>query len=130
MNYNPNIHHRRSIRLKGYDYAREGAYFITICCRDRKCRFGKIVIDTNENETKNTNNGNVGATLAVAPFAVGEIRNENDSNRNYAVNRTNAGNRKGCPYDSTLFKCPNGIKRIRYDCVQRMDKIIRTFSEF
>lgn len=40
--YNPQIHHRRSIRLKGYDYSQAGLYFITICCQDRKCRFGKI----------------------------------------------------------------------------------------
>jgi len=43
MVYNPKIHHRRSIRLKGYDYSQAGAYFITICCDDRICRFGKIV---------------------------------------------------------------------------------------
>ena len=42
MKYNPQIHHRRSIRLKGYDYSQEGAYFITICCHDRKHFFGKI----------------------------------------------------------------------------------------
>ena len=41
--YNPNIHQRRSIRLKGYNYAREGLYFITICCQDRICRFGDVV---------------------------------------------------------------------------------------
>lgn len=41
--YNPNIHHRRSIRLKGYDYSQAGLYFITICCQDRICRFGDIV---------------------------------------------------------------------------------------
>jgi REP element-mobilizing transposase RayT len=40
--YNPNIHHRRSIRLKGYDYTQAGLYFITICCQDRACLFGKI----------------------------------------------------------------------------------------
>ena len=40
--YNPQIHHRRSIRLKGYDYSQAGAYFITICCDDRVCRFGHI----------------------------------------------------------------------------------------
>jgi len=43
MKYDPNIHHRRSIRLKGYDYSQAGVYFITICCNDRICRFGKIV---------------------------------------------------------------------------------------
>ena len=42
-NYNPYIHHRRSIRLKGYDYAQAGLYFITICCQDRICRFGNVV---------------------------------------------------------------------------------------
>jgi REP element-mobilizing transposase RayT len=41
--YNPNIHHRRSIRLKGYDYSQAGLYFITICCQDRAYLFGNIV---------------------------------------------------------------------------------------
>ena len=40
--YNPTLHHRRSIRLKGYDYSQAGLYFVTICCQDRICRFGKI----------------------------------------------------------------------------------------
>ena len=43
MKYNPEIHHRRSIRLKGYDYSQNGAYFITLCAQDRKPIFGKIV---------------------------------------------------------------------------------------
>jgi len=42
MKYNPNIHHRRSIRLKGYDYSQNGAYFVTICVQNRECLFGKI----------------------------------------------------------------------------------------
>jgi len=45
MKYNPLIHNRRSIRLKGYDYSKAGAYFITICCEDRLHRFGKVVDD-------------------------------------------------------------------------------------
>lgn len=44
MRYNPDIHHRRSIRLKGYDYSRRGAYFITICAQDRRCLFGEVAI--------------------------------------------------------------------------------------
>ncbi len=31
MRYNRDIHHRRSIRLKEYDYSQSGAYFVTIC---------------------------------------------------------------------------------------------------
>jgi hypothetical protein len=45
MSFNPNIHHRKSIRLKGYDYSQAGLYFITICVHDRKCLFGKIEND-------------------------------------------------------------------------------------
>ena len=42
MKYNPTTHHRRSIRLKGYDYSQAGRYFITICVQNRQCLFGKI----------------------------------------------------------------------------------------
>jgi len=42
MKYNPSIHHRSNIRLKGYDYSQEGLYFITICIKNRKCLFRKI----------------------------------------------------------------------------------------
>ncbi|WP_461787769.1 hypothetical protein [Pedobacter sp.] len=41
--FNPQIHYRRSIRLKGYDYAQAGLYFITICCQNRIHRFGDVV---------------------------------------------------------------------------------------
>lgn len=40
--YNPQIHHRRSIRLRGYDYSQAGVYFITICCHKREHLFGEI----------------------------------------------------------------------------------------
>ena len=43
--YHPNIHQRKSIRLKGYDYTQAGLYFINICCQDRACRFGSVEID-------------------------------------------------------------------------------------
>ena len=42
MNYSPTEHHRRTIRLKGYDYSQNGAYFITICSHNRKQLFGEI----------------------------------------------------------------------------------------
>jgi REP element-mobilizing transposase RayT len=41
--YDPAKHHRRSIRLKGYDYRRSGLYFITICKQNRAHLFGEIV---------------------------------------------------------------------------------------
>lgn len=50
MKYNPDIHHRRSIRLKEYDYSQAGAYFVTICVHDRECLFGEIVEMTGEHQ--------------------------------------------------------------------------------
>ena len=43
MKYNPLIHHRRSIRLPGYDYSQAGFYFVTVCSQGRKPLFGQIV---------------------------------------------------------------------------------------
>jgi REP element-mobilizing transposase RayT len=43
VTFDPDEHHRRSIRLKGYDYSRAGAYFVTICTHDRECLFGEIM---------------------------------------------------------------------------------------
>ena len=39
---NSHEHHRRSIRLQDYDYAQNGAYFVTICTQDRANWFGEI----------------------------------------------------------------------------------------
>ena len=36
MRYDPRTHHRRSIRLAGFDYSRAGAYFVTICAHNRE----------------------------------------------------------------------------------------------
>lgn len=36
-------HPRRSLRLRHYDYAQAGAYFVTVCAYDRRCLFGDIV---------------------------------------------------------------------------------------
>lgn len=41
MKYNSKIHHRRSIRLKEYDYSQCGAYFINICTKNRERYFEK-----------------------------------------------------------------------------------------
>jgi len=43
VNFDPDKHHRRSIRLKSYDYSRAGAYFVTICIKDRECLFGEVI---------------------------------------------------------------------------------------
>jgi REP element-mobilizing transposase RayT len=42
MKYDPEVHHRRSIRLKNYDYSHSGAYFVTVCTHNRECLLGEI----------------------------------------------------------------------------------------
>jgi len=42
MRFDPNKHHRRSIRLKNYDYSNSGFYFITLCTQNKKQYFGHI----------------------------------------------------------------------------------------
>jgi putative transposase len=42
MPFNPDAHHRPSIRLNGYDYTQNGAYFVTICVQNRLCLFGDV----------------------------------------------------------------------------------------
>ena len=41
MSFNPQIHQRKSIRLKDYDYSKSGAYFITVCSHERETYFEK-----------------------------------------------------------------------------------------
>ena len=43
--FNPDTHHRRSIRLRDYDYSQAGAYFITLCTQKRECLFGEMSDD-------------------------------------------------------------------------------------
>ena len=40
MTFDSDIHQRRSIRLRDYNYADAGAYFVTICTFERECLFG------------------------------------------------------------------------------------------
>ena len=43
MTYNADKYRHKSIRLKGYDYTQQGAYFVTICTQDKKLLFSQIV---------------------------------------------------------------------------------------
>ncbi len=40
--FNPEKHHRRSIRVPGYDYTHPGAYFVTLVAWQRQCLFGDV----------------------------------------------------------------------------------------
>jgi len=42
--FDPQIHHRRSIRLKEFDYSHIGAYFVTLVAFQCECLFGEIEV--------------------------------------------------------------------------------------
>jgi putative transposase len=42
MKHDRDMHRRRSIRLRGYNYSQEGPYFVTICIQNRECLFGEV----------------------------------------------------------------------------------------
>ncbi len=42
MRYDPERHHRQSVRLREHDYAGGGTYFVTLVTIDRACLFGEI----------------------------------------------------------------------------------------
>ncbi len=61
MPYDPSVHHRRSIRLRGYDYRRPGLYAVTIVVKGREINFGEIVDDAMQ--------ANEAGRIAVAVWA-------------------------------------------------------------
>ena len=55
-----------STRLQGYDYNQNGAYFVTICTKDRKCYFGEITksdVETLHATSLQTTNANVSTNV-------------------------------------------------------------------
>jgi putative transposase len=69
MKFDPQKHHRRSIRLKGYDYSLAGAYFVTACSWQREPLFGSI-------ENGMVRLSPIGKILQEEWFKSGEIRQE------------------------------------------------------
>lgn len=56
--YDSQRHHRRSIRLRGYDYTQAGVYFVTIVTHGRECLFGDVV----EGEMRHNASGEIAQT--------------------------------------------------------------------
>ncbi len=114
MKYNPDIHHRRSIRLKNYDYSCSGLYFITICTQNRLCLFGKIV----------------GAASKPAP---GDYQEKTMKNEYPASNRTGSEHRAGLEPAPTMMDTQNVEMQINefgriveytwFDLVNHIDNI-------
>ena len=75
MKYDSYRHHRRSIRLKEYDYSSKGLYYVTMCSLKRECIFSSL---------------NVGAGLAPAQNDVSDLSDNDDTSPdilNYKLTR-------------------------------------------
>ena len=66
--YYPNIHHRKSIRLKGYDYSKAGWYFITICVQTAMLCLAKQAPQPLGRRTSHVGRRYVGVLLIRAPL--------------------------------------------------------------
>ena len=109
--YHSKIHHRQSLRLAGYDYAKEGSYFITLCCAKRSPLFGEItqegqmVLNTfgqiAHDEWVNTlnirNNIELDAFVIMPNHihAIIHIRRRGESNSPYGRDESNSPNGSG-----------------------------------
>jgi putative transposase len=99
--YNPEIHHRRSIRLKGHDYAGGGVYFVTICAhRDA----GEIFADPVAKEVvsrvwQDMPNSAVGAGLVPAlSLSPEKGTHEGCLRKGTHEGCLRKGTHEGCPY--------------------------------
>ena len=124
--YDPRIHHRRTIRLKGYDYSHGGAYFVTIVAQGGACLFGEVV----DAQMRPNEAGRMvkevwqGLSLRFAGVEVGSIVvMPNHMHgiialyapvgaplvgaqfRGQSGNRAKPGNHKGCPYIGACGWC-------------------------
>ena len=85
MGYNPEKHHRRSNRLKGYDYSQPGAYFVTICSWQRQPLFDQFELRLILTETWQNLPGRFSTlsldTLVVMPDHIHGILHLQDSQK-------------------------------------------------
>jgi REP-associated tyrosine transposase len=68
--YNADKHHRRSLRLKDYDYKQKGAYFVTVCTQNRACLFGTV---SDENVQLNDAGRMIQRTWAELPARFSDV---------------------------------------------------------
>jgi hypothetical protein len=61
-------HHRRSIRLQGYDYSWSGAYYVTLCTQDRVCLFGEVADGRMHVNPSGSDSPPLGAVLFGTPL--------------------------------------------------------------
>ena len=122
MSYNPDTRHRRSIRLKEYDYSQPGAYFVTICTQERLQLFGRITENVFEatpagimiqavwNEIPLYYSGVESGTFVVMPNHIHAIIEINEPTAVPAAAAAVGAGPRACP-NATPRGCPNATPR-------------------
>lgn len=111
--FDPEIHHRRSIRLRGNDYSKPGYYFFTICSKYREPLFGRIennnsmilspfgkIVESTWLDLPNHNYNIILDFFVIMPDHIhGIIQIEDSINRNSEQNMVGAGSKPAPCYD-------------------------------
>ena len=66
---------RKNIRLKDYNYSQNGAYFLTVCVKDRRELLGEIDVGTNCVRPRLSEHG----TVVEKEIAVHELHRKSDA---------------------------------------------------
>jgi len=120
--FDPQKHHRKSIRLQGYDYSQAGAYYVTIVTYQRDCLFGEVVnkemILDNFGKIadecwraipKHFSNVELGAHVIMPNHAHGIIVIHNDESASHAVAAQHVGATQ-CVAPTPTITRPKGPK--------------------
>jgi len=132
MKYNPDMHHRRSIRLKHYDYSQSSAYFVTICTQNKTCFFGDVV----DGEMRLSDAGDM--TLQVwneLPFYYPNVTLDEfvvmPNHVHGILNISNVGAQFIAPAVDNMFVSRNGVMNQNQSVINHaptVGKIVRTFK--
>ena len=120
--FDPQKHHRKSIRLQGYDYSQAGAYYVTIVTYQRDCLFGEVVnkemILNNFGKIadecwraipEHFSNAELGAHVIMPNHAHGIIVIHNDESASHAVDVQHVGATQ-CVAPTPTITRPKGPK--------------------
>ena len=78
---------RKAIRLKGYDYSTPGAYFITVCTKNREQMLSEIVVGTDVPDGPCTDEKNISILTVYGKVADKYINQINNFYENISVDK-------------------------------------------
>jgi putative transposase len=138
--FDPEVHHRRSIRLRGYDYSKPGFYFFTICSKHREPLFGRIknnnsvilsqfgkIIESTWLDLPNHNNYIILDVFVIMPDHVhGIIQIEDSIHCNSEQNTAGAGSKPAPAYNKPAPKLGEIIRQLKTFSARKINELRKT----